>query len=145
MKRDDVTYREAMMRLTEADRQRVRRLAVWIYATNGRWETGAIDALAKEWPTPVALYEWRRDCAAALDRLVAEGFDDPEAKLRAAIRFEKERRRSTNARPLAPHWWFENGGYLLSRPEDASPTGRVQLDEVMRQARESAAQELEGM
>jgi len=133
-----------MLRLTPADRQRVLRLCQHLLA-NGRWGADTLDDLAKSWPRSEPTAQWRADCADALDRLVGEGDPDPVGTLRRRIEIERERLRSTNGKPIAAHWWFKDGYYLLTRPEDASPARRVELDRVFEEASRRAAERMEGV
>ena len=143
MRRDQPkTIAECVSRMAFIDRDRIMRLAHHILE-QGRWGSDVLDSLSSDWHSPVPVDQWRHDCAHALDRLVAAAITDPVEHLRTAILREKERLRCTNGKAIESKWWFRDGYYLLTRPEDLSPSGQVDIAAEIQRAKDEANKRME--
>lgn len=124
----------ALDRMSTSDLHRVLRLC-WAIQERGSWSERDIAELARQYPAPVAMGAWRKECAAALDRLVASGIDDPVEWLASRIRRYAAACDSGSSRPQDGKWWLRDGEYSKIEKVRSAEKDAAEAQEILRRNR----------
>lgn len=129
MLRDEIDI--LLNRMDSNELLRVLRLC-WAIGDRGAWSDEQIRSLASAYPAPVAWGSWRKECAAALDRIAACGEDDPVGWLGRRIREYAHTVERGQHKAADGKWWLKDGEYARFAPYNPVSKDAAQASEILR-------------